>query len=521
MKLFRLLALVGVGGAAAFAAVPALASSHAEAPLIAEDPQADNTDTYFFRSIERPDRVVVLANYIPLEEPSGGPTYSYFSDRVVYQINFDRNSDGRDDVSFQFRFKTRVQTPGTLLPYLGPITSLTKDGKTVATAANINPLYNRYQTYDLWMVNRSGKNARPVRIASNVIVPPNNAGSSTCPDFASLVTKSIHTVAGAGTANGIRTYCGQVDDPFYLDLGAIFDLLRVRPYRSLHALNGAIPLPDRANTPDALAGFNCHTIAMEIPITFLTKTAAIPGGADSKRVLGVYANAWRQRISVLRKGTVTGQGKFVQVSRLGAPLVNELFIPLSDPQKRNRDTWNMSDPSEDGKFRTFFQFPEPALRLAQLYPVLRPVVPNINANQTGFTGPRTDLLGGATPLLDFVPDFLRLDVSVAPNPNPNRLGALGGDTQGFPNGRRVGDDVVDIYMRAAAGALVPGNVTVGNFTGTRGAFLDAINFGDGVNGNDNGRLPFPNSFPFQATAHNGVNPAHNGFEDPEREETPG
>jgi hypothetical protein len=514
MKLFHLLALAGMGGALALA-TPVLASSHAEAPLIAEDPQADNTDTYFFRSPQRADRVVVLANYIPMEEPSGGPTYHYFSDRVVYEINFDRNSDGKDDVSFQFRFKTRVQTPGTLLPYLGPITDLTTDGKTVATAANINPLYNRYQTYDLWMVNRSGRNAKPQRIASNVIVPPNNAGSSTCPDYASLVAKATHTVSGSG----IRTFCGQVDDPFYIDLGAVFDLLRVRPYRSLHALNGAIPLPDRADAPDSLSGFNCHTIAMEIPITFLTKTAGIPIGTDPKRVLGMYASASRQKISVLRTGKVAGQGKFVQVSRLGAPLVNELFIPLADDKNRTRDVWNMTDPSSDAKFRTFFQFPEVALRLAQLYPVLRPVIPNINATQTGFTAARNDLLGGATPLLNFAPDFLRLDVSVAPNPTPNRLGALGGDTQGFPNGRRVGDDVVDIYMRAAAGALLPGNVTVGSFTGTRGAFLDAINFGDGVNAHENGRVPFPNAFPFQGIAHNGVNPAHIGFDDPERENT--
>jgi hypothetical protein len=521
MKLRRFLPLLAAGLTLALPGLPARASSHREAPMISEDPMADNTDTYFFVSPEDRNKVVILANYIPLEEPSGGPSYYYFSDRVLYRINVDRNNDGREDVIFEFRFHTTVQTPGTILPYLGPITQLTRDGKTVATAANINPNYNRYQTYTLTMIEPRGRlKPRTTVLARDVIVPPNNAGSSTTPDFAALTHQAIHTVPGAS----IRTFAGQVDDPFFLDLGAIFDLLRVRPFRSLHVLNSAIPLPDRPAAPDMLSGFNCHTIAMEVPITFLTKTAAIPGGTDPKRVLGVYASAYRQRISVLRNGRVSGKSSFVQVSRLGAPLVNELFIPISDPQGRTRDAWNMTDPDHDAKFKPFFQRPEPALRLAELYPVLRPVIPNVTVNPStnkgAFTGDRSDLLGGVTPLLNFAPDLLRLDVSVGPSANPNRLGVIGGDPGGFPNGRRLADDVVDIYMRAAAGVLFPGNVTVGQFTGTRGAFLSAINFGDGVDSNENGRVAFQNAFPFAAVAHNGVNPAHIGFDDPEKEAMP-
>jgi hypothetical protein len=488
----------------------ARASSHSEAPMIAQDPQADNTDVYFFRSPEDPSKVVILANYIPMEEPSAGPSYKYFADSVRYEIHVDRNQDGRDDLSFYFRFKTHTRVPGTLLPYLGPITRLTTDGKTTATDANIDPNYNRYQAYSVTMVRhrggKGGDEGKSTLLADNVIVPPNNAGSSTTPDFGALTEQAIHSIRHLG----IRTFAGQVDDPFYLDLGAIFDLLRVRPYRSLHALNGAIPLPDRAAAPDMLAGFNTHAIALEIPITFLTGTSTIPGANDPRRILGVYAGASRRRVTVLRERAARDSGRWVQISRLGAPLVNELFMPIADAKGLTRDYWNRTEPEADRQFRRFFQFPEVTLRLAQLYPALRSVLPNIkydaNENPVGFTGPRSDFLGAVTPLLNFAPDFLRLDVSVPPNPTPNRLGALGGDVQGFPNGRRLGDDVVDIYMRAAAGALLNGDTA---------AFLESIHFGDGVDAHENGRVSFRSAFPFTAFAHGGVNPAHIGFPDEE------
>jgi hypothetical protein len=202
----------------------------------------------------------------------------------------------------------------------------------------------------------------------------------------------------------------------------------------------------------------------------------------------------------------------VQVSRLGSPLVNELFIPIKDPNGYTKDQWNGLPPYQDYRFTPRFQNPEPSLRLAQIYPALRPVIPNITADQSGFTGPRNDLLGGATPLLNFVPDELRLDTSlpaVAPGgAGYNRLGVIAGDLGGFPNGRRLSDDVVDIYMRAAAGALVPGNVP--NGTGgmvTRAAFLNSINFGDGVDANTD--AAFLTKFPFAALPHDGLNPPHN------------
>jgi hypothetical protein len=482
----------------------ARASSHSEAPMIAEDAQADNTDLYAFKSPEDPTKIVVISNFIPLEEPGGGPNYKLFSDSVRYEIKVDRDNDGYEDLAYQFEFSTKIQTPGTFLNYLGPIDKLTTDGTLVDNGSNVNPLLNRYQTYTLRRVATRGGTQTVTTLARNVIVPPPNVGASTIPNYAVLADQAIYSVPGTN----IRTFAGQRDDPFFIDLGAFFDLLSVRPFRSLNALHP--PGADRAATGDTLAGYNCHSIAMEIPITDLTGTATAPAANDPKRLVGFWSTGSRRRVTVLRGPYKPLQeGDWVQVSRLGAPLVNELFIPIKDPNGYTKDAWNGLKPYEDYRFVPRFQRPEPALRLAQLYPALRGVVPFINADQTDFTQDRNDLLGGVTPLLNFDPDELRIDTSLPAVPQGaagyNRLGVIAGDLGGFPNGRRLSDDVVDIYMRAAAGVLVPGNV--GNPPVTRGAFLDSIKFGDGVDANTD--APFLTKFPFAAVPHDGLNPPHN------------
>jgi Domain of unknown function (DUF4331) len=485
-------------------AAPARASSHAEAPMISEDPEADGTDLYAFRSPRDPDKVVILANYIPLEEPSGGPNWHLFSDHVLYQIKVDRNNDGADDLIFSFVFTTKIRTPGTFLNFLGPVTSLTTDGDTVDKGNNVNGNLNRYQTYDLLLTTVSRRGRRTTTLARNVISPPVNVGPTTTPNYeANLAQKAIHTVAGSN----IRVFAGQRDDPFFIDLGAVFDLLQVRPFRSLSALQ---PM----NTPgapgiDTIAGFNCHTLALEVPITLLTGTQAIPGAQDPARILGFYTTASRPRMTVLRPGRLPSFSRdMVQVSRLGSPLVNELFIPIAEGRGRTKDFWNSTEPERDkALFQSFFQFPEPALRLAQIYPALRGVIPNVKPDASGFDGtPRTDLLGGFSPLLNFAPDLLRLDVSIPPASPGSRLGGLEGDPGGFPNGRRLSDDVVDIYVRAAAGALVPGDIMVGGNTTTRLAFLNSVNLGDGVDANTD--QPFLDQFPFAGTPTDGVTPRH-------------
>jgi hypothetical protein len=505
----RILWLAGVATGLAMAWGPpaARASSHAEAPLISEDPQADNTDLYAFRSPEKPDKLVVIANFIPLEEPGGGPNYKLFSDNVLYEIKVDRNNDGYEDLAFQFRFATKIQTTGTFLNFLGPVDKLTTDGSTIDLGTNVNPLMNRYQTYTLTMVTTTGGGARTTQVlARDVIVPPCNVGASSTPNYPTLADQAILTVPSLG----IRSFAGQRDDAFFIDLGAVFDLLQVRPYRSLSALKP--PGSNRAHPGDTIAGYNCHAIALEIPITLATGSAVAPAATDPKRIVGVWSTASRPRVKVLRNASSAVElGDWVQISRIGNPLVNELFLPIKDTTNGyTKDYWNAVAPYEDARFRQRFQFPEATLRLAQLYPVLKDRVPFVNAAGDALTQPRTDLLGGATPLLNFAPDELRVDTSIAPVATGNRLGVIGGDSGGFPNGRRLSDDVVDIYMRAAGGVLVAGNVpdlsTPPNQV-TRLAFFDAISFGDGVDTNSD--TAFLAKFPFEGLPHDGLNPPHN------------
>jgi hypothetical protein len=386
------------------------------------------------------------------------------------------------------------------------VTALTKDGSTIDNGSNVVDTMNRYQTYDLTLGRLVNGRTEVTTLAHNVIVPPVNVGPTTTPNYAALAQAAIHTIPDSN----IRVFAGQRDDPFFIDLGAVFDLLQVRPFRNFSALQPA-GTPAQPRAGDTLAGYNCHTLALEVPITFLTGTAAIPGSQDAARLLGFYTTASRPRITVLRPGQRSEVSPdYIQVSRLGAPLVNELFMPIADGRGYTKDLWNATKPYLDATlFRSFFEFPEPALRLAQLYPVLRAVVPNVKPDASGFDGARTDLLGGATPLLNLAPDLLRMDVSIAPVATGNRLGAVAGDLGGFPNGRRLSDDVVDIYMRAAAGALVPGEISLPdvNFKGSRAAFLDAIKFGDAVDANTD--QPFLSRFPFAATPSDGVNPPHN------------
>jgi hypothetical protein len=500
--------LLAAGLALAWGAPAARASSHAEAPMISEDPQADNTDLYLFKSPEDPTKIVVISNFIPAEEPSGGPNYKLFSDDVLYEIKVDRNNDGHEDVAYQFQFKTTIQTPGTFLNFLGPIDKLTTDGSAVDSGSNVNPLYNRYQTYTLRRVTTAADgSSRSEVLSRNVMVPPPNVGAGTVPNYAALADQANYRVPNTG----IRVFAGQRDDPFFIDLGAFFDLLQVRPFRALSALKPAAA--PRAHPGDSLAGFNVHAIAMEIPITDLTGTANPPAGDDPKSLVGVWSTASRRRVKVLRGGVAPIQdGDWVQVSRLGNPLVNELFIPIKDDASGyTKDFWNGVPPYEDGRFVPRFQNPEAALRLVQLYPALKGVVPGISADARDFSQARTDLLGGATPLLNFAPDELRINTALpavpAGNAKFNRLGVIAGDLGGFPNGRRLEDDVVDIYMRAAAGVLVGGTIPdgKGNMV-TRGQFLDSINFGDGVDANADATSLA--KFPFAALPHDGLNPAH-------------
>jgi hypothetical protein len=231
---------------------PAGASSHREAPFISSDPEADNTDLYAFVSPDMTNTVTIVANYIPLEEPNGGPNFASFGDNVLYEIRVDNTGNGEADVVYQFRFNTQLRNPNTFLYNTGPITSL--------DSAN----WNMPQFYS---VTRLEGNTSQV-LGANLKTPPVNVGPRSTPNYDTLASAAINSIGGR------KFFAGQRDDPFFVDLGSIFDLGGLRPFNSLHL----IPLANTAGV-DGLKGFNTHSIVMQVPITDLTRDHQPPGRA--------------------------------------------------------------------------------------------------------------------------------------------------------------------------------------------------------------------------------------------------
>jgi len=411
-------------------------SSHREAPEISKDPVADSTDLYAFISPDRPDTVTLIANYIPLEAPDGGPNFYEFGDDVRYAIHVDNNGDGHPDVSYEFRFHSVVRNPDTFLYNTGPIGSLD------------SPNWNRRQFYTVTRVTRSGDNAVRRVLATELASPPCNIGPRSTPNYTALAGAAIHSLPG-----GARVFAGQRQEGFYVDLGSIFDLGALRPFQNLHL----IPM---AASPgiNGTQFTNVHSIAIQVPVTDLTRGHVTPAGVgDTRAVIGVWTAAYRRK-AVIRQGAEhdVESGPWVQVSRLGNPLFNEVIVPMSD-----KDRWNALPPSADAEFAKYVAHPE----LAGLIPVLYPgVFPNL----ADLTASRADLLAilltglpaGVVPgFQNFTgprqADLLRLNVAVPPAAHPSILGILGGDLAGFPNGRRVRDDVTTIELRAIAGATYP------------------------------------------------------------------
>jgi hypothetical protein len=449
-------ALAGAVALVGFASAPqpARASSHREAPLIAADPTADNTDLYAFVSPDRPDTVTLIANYIPFEEPAGGPNFFNFDPNALYELHVDNNGDGRDDVTYQFRFRTEIRNQNTFLYNTGPITSLA------------DPNWNVRQFYSVTRI----QGDRRTVLGTNLPSPPNNIGPRSTPNYASLASTAVNTLPG-----GIKVFAGQRDDPFFVDLGSIFDLGGLRPFNPLHLL----PLPAAAGVDD-VAGYNVHSIAIQIPIDQLT---------DVNTTVGVYASASRPALRILSaEGRAKDIGPETQISRLGEPLVNEVLIPLGQ-----KDYWNGQKPANDQQFVGRYLNPELAGLIHVLYPSL-PAPPTTNRQDL------VSVLLTGVPGLNFTgpkpADELRLNTAIAPTASPKRLGALAGDFGGFPNGRRLGDDVIDIELRAVAcgyGPILHGALGLCDLQPN-----DQI--GDGVDGNDK---PFLTTFPYVATPHQG------------------
>lgn len=408
-------------------------SSHREAPEISKDPVADNTDTYVFVSPDRSDTVTIIANYIPLEEPDGGPNFYEFGEDVLYEINVDNDGDGKDDITYQFRFHTDTRNPDTFLYNTGTITSLN------------SPNWNRPQFYSVTRLDDEG---HVTTLGSNLACPPCNIGPLSTPNYAELAQEAVHSLPG-----GIKVFAGQRAEGFYVDLGAVFDLLDLRPFQNLHIM----PRP-AAPGVNGTEDLNVHSIAIQVPKTLLSRDGYNPTDpADPRSVIGVYASASRQKATILSgNGEDVESGPFVQVSRLAEPLINEVIIPLG-----KKNLWNSQDPAGDKQFAQYYLHPE----VAKLLPVLYPgVFPHLAA----YTKPRADL---AAILLTGIPagiikgfqnftgttqaDLIRLNMAIAPAKKPNILGIIGGDLAGFPNGRRVFDDTTTVELRAIAGVTIP------------------------------------------------------------------
>ncbi len=404
-------------------------SSHREAPEISKDPVADSTDVYAFVSPDKPDTVTLIANYVPLQEPAGGPNFYEFGDDVLYQIHIDNNGDGQADISYEFRFRTDLQIPDSFLYNTGPITSLN------------SPNWNRRQFYDVSVT--SGWSQRT--LGTGLACPPCNIGPRSTPDYPALAAAAVHSLGG-----GITVFAGQRAEAFYVDLGSIFDLGDLRPFQNLHL----IPAP-AAPGVNATKFLNVHSISIQVPISAVTRN-----GHPS---IGVWTTASRQRVRVwdADSGANWDSGPFRQVSRLGNPLFNEVLVPIS-----KKDLWNSLPPSDDKLFARYVTHPELAALLPVLYPGVFPHLealvksgkPRADLEAILLTGIPTGIIPGFTNFTGSVlADMLRLNTSIPPTPVSKQsiYGLLGGDAAGFPNGRRVTDDVVAIELRAIAGVTYP------------------------------------------------------------------
>jgi hypothetical protein len=427
----------------------AWAASHREAPLIALDPTADITDFYGFRSWVHMDRVVFIMNVIPGQEPSSGPNYFNFDDDVLYAINIDTNADGKaDDVIYEIRFTTEIRAPlgdfpvayaGNVMGVLPPITALDgpgSEGIGVRQHYTVTEVRGGHR-FDLG--------------TGTMFAVPSNVGPQTMPDYEALAAQGIYQLN-----NGGYVFAGQRDETFYIDLGATFDTLNFRRFPPI--LTDAEDARDDTNAfgVDHFSGFNVSSIALEVPIATLTD--------NPHAIVGAYASTSRFK-KAHRKGS------FAQVARLANPLVNELIIGTA-----TKDRWNATNPADEAQFLDFYLNPRLVVVLNALFGTNFP------------TSGRTDLVAALLQYPGQDPascahanpcsELLRVNLGVHPT-SPTmqkRLGGLAGDAAGFPNGRRPNDDVTDIVVRVAAGALL-GPVP---------------NLGDGVSFNIGAQLLFAN-----------------------------
>ena len=484
----KLLLALAALAAAAIAVPLGFGSSHREAPNIALDPAADNTDTYAWTAKDAPGALTVAADWIPGEVPANGPNFFGFDDRARYYVHIDNTGDGRPDVSYRFQFHTQVRNKESFL-YALP-----------GAGGFDDPKLNVIQRYDIVREayryhGKHGVQVKEKTIARGLPVAPPNIGPKTFPNYQAFVDGAVRSLD-----DGTKVFVGQRDDPFFVDLGATFDGINLRK------LTG-----NQGEGKDDLSGYNVHSTVLQIPEHLVTKDAkAVSGPNADNAVVGVWSTTERKRIQVTdryassaakskngphaHKGPKGHKGKqrgrksggsrgYVQVSRLGNPLVNEVVIPLG-----KKDQFNRTTPDRDAElYGKYVVKPELAAVLNALF--------NVGAPEDN----RTDIVQA---LLQGIPDLnqhrgiegppavdtIKLNLGVPPADTEDRFGVIGGDNAGFPNGRRLGDDVVDIELQVVAGILKNNPVPLG----------------DGVDQND---VPFLTSFPYLANPHSGFDSA--------------
>ncbi|WP_434599512.1 DUF4331 domain-containing protein [Streptomyces sp. A5-4] len=394
-------ALAAAGLAAAGVAVlepqSATASSHREAPLISGQPQFDNADVYAFVSPDHPDTTTVVANWLPFQEPAGGPNFYTFATDARYDIHIDSDGDAQDDLLYRFTFKDHRKNENTFLYNTGAVESLD------------DPDLNFTQTYDIELLRLEHNEAVSThKVAESLPVAPSNVGKASMPDYQALRDHAVQKVPG-----GLKSFAGQADDPFFLDL-RVFDLL----------YGG--DLSEVGN--DTIKGYNVNTIALQVPNTYIQESKEQP-------VVGIYSTTEREN----------AEGDWTRVSRLGMPLVNEVVNPVKD-----KDKFNASSPEGDGDFLKNVTEPELPKLIEGIYKIKAPAEPRDDLVGVFLTGVK-DL---NQPPNVKASEMLRLNTAVKPVAEPKRLGVLDGDTAGFPNGRRLTDDVLDIALQVVEGELV-------------------------------------------------------------------
>jgi hypothetical protein len=484
------------------------ASSHREAPITALDRAADVTDVYAFRSYgpsATTPKVTMILDVDPLLEPGNGPTFFPFDHNILYQLKVDNDQDGIADVTFEVRFSVPqydIPTiPVGLAGYDGGVPGVVPP----QISTFDNPGLNSRQTYSVTMVKNGVRTALTNADGSPFFVVPDNIGPRTI-NYDALFSAATYTNLNV---SGISVFAGTVDDPFFIDLGAAFDTFNFRNIPGGSGVPGVLtPAEDAAAqnfASDTVSGYAVNTIAIEVPVAMLTATGKVEPATSRYATIGVWGTTSRQQETVRRPPLAAQQvGPFKQVQREGNPLINELVIGIG-----SKDRYSMDQPVNDSQFAAFFLNPPVVTVVDALYGVLAP------GALFSPPAPRTDLL----PLVQYMPpiaaagtppgpiaDLLRLNTGVPPTPvaSASRLGLLAGDAAGYPNGRRLFDDAVDITLRVAIGGVLAGNKCGASHTSACNVLPNNL-LGDGVNVND---VALHNDFPYVGDAPSGRNRRH-------------